>query len=102
MRRRISTRRDLLLRLVEGGPDTATRLARSYSMTRQAIVKHLQALADAGLVEGERHGREVRYRAEPGPLTEAVAFLLQAGSAWDRRLDRLAGRAASARPGTRR
>jgi DNA-binding transcriptional ArsR family regulator len=46
-------------------------------MTRQAVAKHLAALADAGLVESERQGRETRYR-----LTEA-------GAEWDDRLDAL-------------
>ena len=31
-------------------------------MTRQAVTKHLATLADAGLVESERRGRETRYR----------------------------------------
>ena len=87
------TRRQLLMRLVQHGPDTATRLAEPHEMSRQAIVKHLQALADAGLVVGERQGREVRYRATTERLADAVAWLLGAGPAWDRRLERLRSRA---------
>ena len=46
-------------------------------MTRQAVAEHLATLADAGLVESERQGRETRYR------------LTDAGAEWDDRLDAL-------------
>jgi DNA-binding transcriptional ArsR family regulator len=83
------TRRGLVSRLVHEGPHTATDLARDLPMTRQAVVHHLQALGDAGLVGAEREGREVRYRATPEPLGAAVAWMLDAGARWDRRLERL-------------
>ena len=79
------TRRALLQRLVREGPDTATRLVDQFAMSRQAVVKHLQALADAGLVAPERVGREVRYRATTDRLREAVTWLLDTGADWDRR-----------------
>jgi DNA-binding transcriptional ArsR family regulator len=83
------TRRHLLQQLVKGGPDTATRLSNGLPVTRQAVVKHLQALVDAGLAAPERRGREVRYRATPEPLAAAVSWLVDAGARWDRRLTRL-------------
>lgn len=83
------TRRDVLERLVHGGPQTATELAAAYPLTRQAIVKHLRALADASLAVAERDGREVRYRATTEPLADAVNWLLSASEAWDRRATRL-------------
>ncbi|HET7488467.1 MAG TPA: metalloregulator ArsR/SmtB family transcription factor [Acidimicrobiales bacterium] len=83
------TRRGLVARLVREGPTTATDLARALPITRQAVVHHLQALGEAGLVDARRSGREVRYRATPEPLAEAVGWMLQAGARWDRRLDRL-------------
>ena len=91
------TRRALLQRLVHEGPDTATRLVEQFAMSRQAIVKHLQALADAGLVAPEREGREVRYRATPDHLRDAVTWLLDTGANWDRRADRLSRLASGAR-----
>ncbi|HEX6785608.1 MAG TPA: helix-turn-helix transcriptional regulator [Acidimicrobiales bacterium] len=83
------TRRRLLRRLVEDGPDTASRLAADLPVTRQAVVKHLQGLVEAGLATPERHGREVRYRATPAPLAQAVGWLLATGAQWDERLGRL-------------
>ena len=83
------TRRGLVDRLVHEGPHTATMLAEGMPMTRQAVVHHLQALGEAGLVDASREGREVRYRATPEPLSEAMAWMLSTGARWDRRLDRL-------------
>ena len=84
------TRRAVLEVLLEGGPATATELAPGFAVSRQAVVKHLGVLADAGLVQCERHGREVHYRAVTAPLRDAASWLATAGAAWDKRLARLA------------
>lgn len=65
---------------------TPTELAAELPVTRQAVSKHLQALADAGLVEGERRGRETRYRLTPAPLAEAAGWIARVGGEWDERL----------------
>ena len=75
--------------LAEHGAATATELAGKFPVTRQAVVKHLSALGSAGLVAGEREGREVRYRLTPGPLNEAVGWITSVGAEWDERLARL-------------
>jgi DNA-binding transcriptional ArsR family regulator len=86
------TRRALLMRLVVRGEASATVLADAFPLTRQAVVKHLQALQETGLVVSERVGREVRFRAMPEQLAGAVGWLLDAGASWDRRIDRLRAR----------
>jgi DNA-binding transcriptional ArsR family regulator len=68
---------------------TATQLAGSYSVSRQALVKHLGTLAAAGLLDVKRSGREVRYGVIPGRLGGASAWLADVGSRWDRRLEAL-------------
>jgi DNA-binding transcriptional ArsR family regulator len=83
------TRRHMVERLVAGGPETATALARDLPISRQAVVKHLQSLSDAGLVDAAREGREVRYAIRPAPLSDAIAWMMRAGAQWDRRLERL-------------
>ena len=95
------TRRALLQRLLDEGPHTATRLAERAPVTRQAIVKHLQVLAGAGLAVPEREGREVRWSARPDALDEGVRWMVQAGASWDRRLERLR-RGVDAAAGSRR
>lgn len=83
------TRRRLMARLSEHGPATASDLARELPITRQAIAKHFAALEDAGLVTGERVGREHRYRLTPEPLADAMTWMAAVGAEWDERLSRL-------------
>jgi DNA-binding transcriptional ArsR family regulator len=86
------TRRRIVETLVHDGPRTATELAGDFTISRQAIVKHLQVMTEAGMVAHEREGRDVRYRATTDCLAQAVSWLLTTGPAWDRRLRRLAAR----------
>jgi DNA-binding transcriptional ArsR family regulator len=83
------TRRQVMSLLADGGPASATQLASGLSVSRQAVAKHLAALQKAGLVEGERHGRERRFRLTPAPLSEAVTWMANVGAQWDERLESL-------------
>ena len=83
------TRRTVMRQLLDDGPTTASELAEGLPMTRQAVVKHLQALSHEGLVDAQRDGREVHYRATPKPMGDAVAWMLRTGAQWDTRLERL-------------
>jgi len=83
------TRRQLLT-AIAAQPATATELATGLPISRQAVVKHLGALFDAGLLERERSGRDVRYRVTPAPLSDAVSWMAQVGGQWDARLAALA------------
>lgn len=58
-------------------------------MTRQAVVKHLGVLADAGLVDSHRLGKEMHFRLTPDPLDDAVAWIDAVGREWQGRLDAL-------------
>jgi DNA-binding transcriptional ArsR family regulator len=83
------TRRRLLLQLANEGPMSATQLAEAYPVTRQAVVKHLGALAEAGIVSAERHGREVQYEVQSASLQDAAVWLTAVGAKWDVRLGKL-------------
>ncbi|HWE33988.1 MAG TPA: metalloregulator ArsR/SmtB family transcription factor [Solirubrobacteraceae bacterium] len=83
------TRRALLETIASRPEATATELAAELPITRQAVLKHLSALADAGLVDRERSGREVHYRVTPAPLSDAVSWMADVGGQWDERLARL-------------
>jgi DNA-binding transcriptional ArsR family regulator len=65
---------------------TATAIADDLAITRQAVAKHLATLAEAGLVDSHKAGREVRYRLRPAPLRLAARWLDTAAGAWDSRL----------------
>lgn len=83
------TRREVIRFLSAEGPVTATGLASRLPVTRQAVSKHLAALAEAGLVSAERHGREVQYRLRTEPLTAAMGWMADVGAEWDKRLSAL-------------
>ncbi len=69
-----------------GGADlSASARASRLPVSRQAIAKHLRVLADAGLVESVRAGRENRYRAVGTRLRVLAAELEAIGRRWDRR-----------------
>lgn len=84
------SRRHMVETMLREGETTVPALTARLPMTRQAVAKHLGALADAGLVAGERGaGREVRYHLVPGAFDAAAAWVRATESAWDRRLERL-------------
>ena len=91
------TRRRVIRALSQQGPSTATGLAAALPVTRQAVTKHLGALADAGLVTATRRGREVLYQISPQPLTAAVSWMADLGARWDARLAALRDHVASQR-----
>ena len=80
------TRRGVLETLSRGEQVTASGLARSMPISRQAVAKHLISLRRAKLVDSERVGRETVYSLRPEPLDEAAAWIEQVGADWDRRL----------------
>jgi DNA-binding transcriptional ArsR family regulator len=80
------TRRRLLDAIVARGRATATDLAAELPISRQAVVKHLSVLHEAGLVIGGRRGREVRYSVRPDRLDLTARWLAGMAADWDRRL----------------
>jgi DNA-binding transcriptional ArsR family regulator len=80
------TRRGLLEEVSRRGETTPTELAAASPVTRQAVAKHLGILADAGLVEAHRAGRETRYRPTPSPFSDAINWMVAVGGQWDDRL----------------
>ena len=91
------TRRDLLATLADGSAATATQLAGSLPISRQAVCKHLDLLADAGLVTAARCGREVRYSLGAAALADAASWMARVGGRWDARLAALERHVASRR-----
>ncbi len=83
------TRLQILMRLSSGGQESITSLSSDSSITRQAVRKHLNVLALAGLVSDERHGREHLWQLEPQRLAEAGVYIDGVSRRWDEALDRL-------------
>lgn len=84
-----ATRLRVIARLSVDGPLSITRLSEGATVTRQAITKHLQALSEAGLVRGQRHGRERIWQLEPRGLEMAQHYLEQISGQWDAAIGRL-------------
>jgi DNA-binding transcriptional ArsR family regulator len=80
------TRRHLIEALAAKPGATATGLAATLPISRQAVAKHLKLLGEAGLVSSHREGRESLFELDPEPLSEAVAWIGAVGADWDDRL----------------
>lgn len=80
------SRRRVLDLLVRGGEASASSLSQSVPFTRQAVMKHLAVLEQAGLVTRQREGREVLFRVDADRLDEAQSAMSHLASEWDRRL----------------
>lgn len=83
------TRLDLVVRLCSGGPLSIARLTAGAEVTRQAITKHLNILAGAGLVRDIRVGRERLWEVETRQLEAARRSLENISNQWDDALARL-------------
>ena len=83
------TRRLLLQHLCEEGSGTAAGFATRLPITRQAIIKHLMTLEQAGLVTARETGRERRYMPRPEGLQAVTTWVEDISAQWDQRLARL-------------
>ncbi|HYW66587.1 MAG TPA: metalloregulator ArsR/SmtB family transcription factor [Candidatus Dormibacteraeota bacterium] len=82
------TRRSILERLSRGEA-RVTELARPYSMSLNAVSKHIRVLERACLIRRRRAGREHFLSFNPDPLTSAAAWIEAQRSLWMSRLDAL-------------
>ena len=83
------TRLRLITVLCLGGAMSITQLTSGTDLTRQAITKHLDVLAAAGLVRDVKVGRERLWEFEPAQLDEARRSLEAIAQQWDRALAKL-------------
>ena len=82
------TRRAMLARL-SGGPASVSELAQPLRMSLPAVLQHLKALEESGLVRSEKKGRVRTVRLEPGVLTQAEQWLTDRRNEWEAHADRL-------------
>lgn len=82
------TRLQLVAALCVGGVFSIAQLTANTALTRQAVTKHLQVLADAGLVKDLKIGRERLWQFEPQQLDEARRTLELIARQWDQALGR--------------
>ena len=82
------TRLRIVSRLSQG-PASITKLTGDFSVTRQAVSKHLRVMEQAGLVRSSRHGRESLYQLDRRRLDETRSYLELISKEWDNALERL-------------
>ncbi|MFD1055571.1 ArsR/SmtB family transcription factor [Terrabacter terrigena] len=75
-----------ILQLLAKGPLTVSEIAGEFTVTRSAISQHLLVLAEAGLVEAEKVGRQRIYRVLPSGLSRLQAEI---DRFWTDELDQL-------------
>lgn len=83
------TRRWVIEHLSRVESDTASNLAQRLPISRQAVSKHFNILADAGLVYSRQVGRERLYSLNPEALSSANDWIDEISKQWDQRLQRL-------------
>ena len=67
---------------------SVSELARPFSLKLPAIMKHLDVLADAGLISRSKTGRTVSVELTPTPMQEAMEWLQRYERFWSRSIDR--------------
>lgn len=70
-------------------PSSVSDLARPLDMSLAAVVQHIQALEESGLVRTEKQGRVRTCHLMPETFTIAERWLSERRTLWERRLDRL-------------
>jgi DNA-binding transcriptional ArsR family regulator len=84
------TRRAIVDRLA-GQPElSVTEIAAPFQVSLPAVMKHLDVLARANLIERHKTGRTVRCRLQPAPMEAAMQWLSRYERFWTEQLDRLA------------
>ena len=83
------TRLKLVAELCGGGTLSIAHLTQNTDISRQGVTKHLQVLAEAGVVRDIKVGRERLWQLDPARIDEARQTLEAIGREWDMALARL-------------
>ncbi|GAB1595646.1 ArsR/SmtB family transcription factor [Lysobacter claricitrinus] len=77
------TRLRLVTLLCAGGALSIAQLTASTEISRQGVTKHLEVLAQAGVVQDVRSGRERLWQLDPVQIEQARRTLEVIGQQWD-------------------
>jgi DNA-binding transcriptional ArsR family regulator len=73
----------LVALLCTGGARSIAQLTAGTDISRQGVTKHLQVLAEAGLVRGVKAGRERLWQLDAAQVEAAKRSLEVIGEQWD-------------------
>jgi DNA-binding transcriptional ArsR family regulator len=82
-------RRSILNRL-DQGPLLVSELAAPFTISLQAVSRHIQVLARSGLVRQQRSGRISRCSLDAGPILAAAVWINRYSKYWQAQFDLLA------------
>ncbi|MCW3125807.1 MAG: winged helix-turn-helix transcriptional regulator [Bacteroidetes bacterium] len=68
---------------------TPNAIAEDFQTSRQAVSKHLQILAECGLVKQEQQGREILYSLQIGKMNEIDKWLSEFRKIWETQFNQL-------------
>jgi DNA-binding transcriptional ArsR family regulator len=80
-------RRGMLARLSRG-PASVSELAKPLPISLPAVMQHLKALEESGLVRSEKKGRVRTVQLEPKKLETAESWIAERRTEWKAQLDR--------------
>jgi DNA-binding transcriptional ArsR family regulator len=84
-----STRRGMLARLAGGESLSVSELAAPFDMSLPAVMKHLNVLAEAGLIKRNKEGRTVACAMDAAPMRQAREWLEKYEKFWTESFNRL-------------
>lgn len=84
------TRRAILLRLKDEPGLSVSELAKPFSQKLPGMMKHLDVLAEAGLITRAKTGRTVSVNLSVEPMQAAMEWLNRYERLWTVSIDRLA------------
>jgi DNA-binding transcriptional ArsR family regulator len=84
------TRRAIVERLARRDNLAVSEIAAPFAVSLPAVMKHLDVLARAGLVERAKSGRTVHCRLRAEPMRNAMQWLSRYERFWAERLEALA------------
>lgn len=82
------TRRAIIL-LIAAQSLSPKAIAEHFSISRQAVSKHLQILDECQLVKQKQNGREVHYQLNANKMKEIDKWLNQYKQIWESRFNQL-------------
>jgi DNA-binding transcriptional ArsR family regulator len=83
------TRRAILARLEREDGLSVSALAEPFAIKLPAVMKHLDVLSEAGLINRSKTGRTVTVEISADPIRKAMDWLRRYDRFWSSRLDRL-------------
>lgn len=82
------TRREII-GMIARKPMNLNAIAENFDVSRQAISLHVRVLAECGLIEVRKHGRERYCEAKLDQLNEVSAWVDKQRAFWSGKLDAL-------------